>query len=206
MNFKLEIYGWSVEAMAFSLDNSQVKSILDLMDKNNYSELWEVRNELEDLGIIDDIYDPDILHESKGLVNDALWFIVKDEENKEVLTFGVEEMSDFVQVLGDDDVPYEGYSLTHRVLVIVLILRISLQFLMKEKEELLLLKHLNLTHYQKPIDFCYQKGDIKTPDGDWKFVSKLFFNGEELEVDEYLDYTSKSSTIQIFRKDNTVIS
>ncbi len=34
---------------------------------------------------------------------------------------------------------------------------------------------------------------------------KLYFKGEELEVDEYLDYISKFSTIQIFQKDNTVI-
>ena len=205
MNFKLEIYGWSVEAMAFSLDNSQVKSILDLMDKNNYSELWEVRNELEDLGIIDDIYDPDILHESKGLVNDALWFIVKDEENKEVLSFGVEEMSDFVQVLGDDDVPYEGYSLTPGLGDCFNTENI-LAIFDEGKGGIAAFETFESNTLPKPTDFCYQKGDIKTPDGDWKFVSKLFFKGEELEVDEYLDYTSKSSTIQIFRKDNTVIS
>ena len=205
MNYQLEMYGWSVETMGHSLDDSQVKSIQDLMDKNNYSELWEVRNELENLGIIADIYDPDILHESRGLANDALWFIVKDEQNKEVLTFGVEETSDFHQGLNDDDVQYESYSLipglgdcsnTDNILAIF----------DEGKGGIAAFETFESDTLPKSTDFCYQKGDIKTPDGDWKFVSKLFFKGEELEVDEYLDYTSKSSTIQIFRKDNTVIS
>jgi hypothetical protein len=43
MKYKLEMYGWSVEAMGHSLNDSQVKSIQDLMESNGYSELWEVR-------------------------------------------------------------------------------------------------------------------------------------------------------------------
>ena len=167
--------------------------------------LWEVRNELEDLGIIADIYDPDILHETRGLANDALWFIVKDEQNKEVLTFGVEETSDFHKVLNDDDVKYESYPLipglgdcsnTDNILAIF----------DEGKGGIAAFETFESDTLPKSTDFCYQKGDIKTPDGDWEFVSKLYFKSEELEVDEYLDYTSKSSTIQIFQKDNTVIS
>ena len=57
----------------------------------------------------------------------------------------------------------------------------------------------------KSIDFCYQKGSIATPDGDWEFVSKLYFKGKELEVDEYLDNSGKASTVQIYRKGGTII-
>ena len=35
------MYGWSVEAMGHSLNDSQVKSIQDLMESNDYGELWE---------------------------------------------------------------------------------------------------------------------------------------------------------------------
>jgi hypothetical protein len=51
MKYKLEMYGWSVEAMGHSLNDSQVKSIQDLMESNGYSELWEVRNDLEEVGV-----------------------------------------------------------------------------------------------------------------------------------------------------------
>ena len=70
MKYKLEMYGWSVEAMGHSLNDSQVKSIQDLMESNGYSELCEVRNDLEEVGVIDDIYSPDLFHESRGLAND----------------------------------------------------------------------------------------------------------------------------------------
>ena len=53
MKYKLEIYGWSVEAMGHSLNDSQVRAILDLMENNGYAELWEVRSVLEEEGIID---------------------------------------------------------------------------------------------------------------------------------------------------------
>ena len=49
----------------------------------------------------------------------------------------------------------------------------------------------------KPIDFCYQKGDIATPDGDWEFVSKMYFKAKELEVDEYLDYSGRLTDIKL---------
>ena len=37
MKYKLEMYGWSVEAMGHSLNDSQVKSIQDLMESNGPS-------------------------------------------------------------------------------------------------------------------------------------------------------------------------
>ena len=129
MKYKLEMYGWSVEAMGHSLNDSQVKSIQDLMESNGYGELWEVRNDLEEVGVIDDIYSPDLFHESRGLANDALWFVVSDENNKEVLKFIAKDMA----------------------LVIALRSIIYLQRLTKEKEGSLVLKHLNPILCQNPL-------------------------------------------------------
>jgi hypothetical protein len=123
------MYGWSVEAMGHSLNDSQVKSIQDLMESNGYGELWEVRNDLEEVGVIDDIYSPDLFHESRGLANDALWFVVSDENNKEVLKFIAKDMA----------------------LVIALRSIIYLQRLTKEKEGSLVLKHLNPILCQNPL-------------------------------------------------------
>ena len=111
MKYKLEMYGWSFEAMGHSLNDSQVRSIQDLIQSNGFGELWEVRHDLEEKGIIDDMYSPDLFHKSRGLANDALWFVVIDENNKEVLKFTSKDMSDFYEIFGDaaDDIPYEGY-------------------------------------------------------------------------------------------------
>ena len=48
MKYKLGMYGWSLEATGHSLSDAQVKSIQDLMNSNDYIELWEVRNNLEE--------------------------------------------------------------------------------------------------------------------------------------------------------------
>ena len=136
MKYKLEMYGWSVEAMGHSLNDSQVKSIQDLMESNGYSELWEVRNDLEEEGIIDDIYSPDLFHKSRGLANDALLFVVSDENNKEVLKFIAKDMA----------------------LVIALRSIIYLQRLTKEKEGSLVLKHLNPIQCQNPLISVIKKG------------------------------------------------
>lgn len=167
------MYGWSVEAMGHSLNDSQVKSIQDLMESNGYSEFWEVRNDLEEVGVIDDIYSPDLFHESRGLANDALWFVVSDENNKEVLKFIAKDMGDFYEVLGDaaDDVPYEGY------------LAIPGRGDSSEVDNILAtfdegkggiagFETFESDTVPKPMDFGYQKGDIATPDGDWDSYPK----------------------------------
>ncbi|MAR44135.1 MAG: hypothetical protein CMC48_08705 [Flavobacteriaceae bacterium] len=206
MKYKLEMYGWSVEAMGFSLSDGQVKSIKDLMESNGYSELWEARNDLEDEGIIDDIYSPDLFHKSCGLSNDALTFVVSDENNKEVLKFTAKDMGDFEEVFGDgaDDIPYEGYLAIPGRGDISEVDNILATF-DEGKGGIAGFETFESGVAPTPIDFCYQKGYIVTPDGDWEFVSKLYFKDKELELGEYLDYNGKASTVEIYRKGGTII-
>jgi hypothetical protein len=59
--YKLNCYGWSLEAIGKSLTDEQVKKIEDLMKKAGYEELWEVRHDLDELLDID-IWDGDLFH------------------------------------------------------------------------------------------------------------------------------------------------
>ena len=77
--YKLNVYGWEVEALGHSLTNEQVERIQELMEENGYDELWECRFDLEDEGIIEDLYNPNLFHISKALDNGATWFRVYDE-------------------------------------------------------------------------------------------------------------------------------
>jgi len=207
MKYKLGMYGWSLEATGHSLSDAQVKSIQDLMNSNDYIELWEVRNNLEEEGIIEDLYIPDLFHVSGGLDNGALWFVVSDENNQEVLRFNAEDMGDFYETLGDaaDDVPYEGYlaipghgdkSEVDNILATF----------DESKGGIAEFEPFESDTVPKPADFCFQNGDIGTPEGDWDIVSKVYFKGKELEVCEYLDNRGKASTVKIYRKDGSIIS
>ncbi len=207
MRYKLEMYGWEVEATGHSLTDEQVKSIQDLMETNGLDELWEVRHDIEIEGIVDDLYNPDLYHVSRGLDNSGLWFSLRDDNDKEVLRFEPSDMSDIYETLGDsaDDIPYEGYlaipgegdkSKVDNILSIFDENKGGIcEYEMFESDEVPTAK-----------DFCVQNGDIGTPDGDWDFISKVFYKGKELEVYDHLDNRGKASTVEIYRKDGSTIS
>ena len=205
--YKLEMYGWEVEATGHSLTDEQVKQIQDLMETNGYSELWESRNDLEEEGIIDDLYNPDLFHVSRGLDNSGLWFSLKDDKDNEVLRFEPSDMEDIYEMLGDsaDDIPYEGYLAIpgegkneniDNILVVFDENKGGIcEYEMFESDELPTAK-----------DFCVQHGDIATPDGDWDFISKVFYKGKDLEVYDHLDNRGKAATVEIYRKDGSTIN
>ena len=205
--YKLEMYGWEVEATGHSLTDEQVKQIQDLMETNGYSELWESRNDLEEEGIIDDLYNPDLFHVSRGLDNSGLWFSLKDDKDNEVLRFEPSDMEDIYEMLGDsaDDIPYEGYLAIpgegkneniDNILVVFDENKGGIcEYEMFESDEVPTAK-----------DFCVQHGDIATPDGDWDFISKVFYKGKDLEVYDHLDNRGKAATVEIYRKDGSTIN
>ena len=204
--YKLEMYGWEVEATGHSLTDEQVKQIQDLMETNGYSELWESRNDLEEEGIIDDLYNPDLFHVSRGLDNSGLWFSLKDDKDNEVLRFEPSDMEDIYEMLGDsaDDIPYEGYLAIpgegkneniDNILVVIDENKGGIcEYEMFESDEVPTAK-----------DFCVQHGDIGTPEGDWDFISKVFYKGKDLEVYNHLDNRGKASTIEIYTRDGQII-
>ena len=112
--YTLEVYGWEMEALGHSLTDEQVEKIEELMEENEYDELSEARWDLEDEGIIEDMYNPDLFHMSAPMDNGNTHFILKDEQGNEVLTFEDKECGDIYDNVGEDDVldsqyPYMGY-------------------------------------------------------------------------------------------------
>lgn len=205
MEYRLEVYGWEVEAMAHSISDEQVELIKKLMVTNESDELWMVRDDVEIEGIIDDIYNPDLFHTSRALDNSGLWFSLRDENDKEVFSFEPNELGDPYEIMGEEkteSIPYEGH--------------LAIPEMMDEVDNIFVILDENkggIAQYvfesdtvPTPKDFCIMGGDISTPNGDWDFISKYFFKGEELEVNDHLDNSGKASTVEIYRKDGTVIS
>ena len=207
VNYKLEMYGWEVEATEHPTTDEQVKKIQDLMFSKGLNNVWEVRFDLEDEGIIEDLYNPDLWHVSRALDNGGLWFVVSDENNKEVLTFNGEDMNDFYEVLGDDadNVPYEGYLAIPGVGDREDIDNIFVTF-DENKGGVAEFEPFESDTVPTAKDFCYQSGDVGTPDGDWDFVSKVYFKGKELDVYDHLDNRGKGSTVEIYRKNHPTIT
>lgn len=206
--YKLNVYGWEMEAVGHTITNKQVQSIKDLMEENGYESVSECIFELEDEGILDDLYSPDLFHISRALDNGRLWFQVYDEnEENVVIEFEPKDMGDYYDLIGDDDFieenyPYEGY--------------LAIPEDMDGVENILFVAHenkggvvqLEFESDEVPTakDFCFLNGDVGTPEGDWDFVSKYFYKGQLLEVYDHLDNTGKASTAEIYTKDGDIIS
>ena len=196
--YKLNCYGWSLEAIGKSLTDEQVKKIEDLMKKAGYEELWEVRYDLEELLEID-IWDGDLFHVSKAFDNGTMYFTVEDDMEKQVLSFDIDQTGELDENYYEEN-EYVGYDAfpnetePRNVYLSVDENKGGLYYMEFDSEEI-----------PKPEDFTYTTGSIETPNGDWDFIDKIFYKGEELEVVDWLDNSGKSSTLEIFTHDERII-
>jgi hypothetical protein len=196
--YKLNCYGWSLEAIGKSLTDEQVKKIEDLMKKAGYEELWEVRYDLEELLDID-IWDGDLFHVSKAFDNGTMYFTVEDDMEKQVLSFDIDQTGELDENYYEEN-DYVGYdsfpneTKQKKVYLSVDENKGGLYYMEFDSEEI-----------PKPEDFTYTTGSIETPNGDWDFIDKIFYKGEELEIVDWLDNSGKSSTLEIFTHDDRII-
>jgi hypothetical protein len=196
--YKLNCYGWSLEAIGKSLTDEQVKKIEDLMKKAGYEELWEVRYDLEELLDID-IWDGELFHVSKAFDNGTMYFTVEDDMEKQVLSFDIDQTGELDENYYEEN-EYVGYDAfpnetePRNVYLSVDENKGGLYYMEFDSEEI-----------PKPEDFTYTTGSIETPNGDWDFIDKIFYKGEELEVVDWLDNSGKSSTLEIFTHDDRII-
>ena len=207
MKYTLEFYGWEMEAIGHTLTNEQVDRIKTLMEENGYDELYECRFDLEDKGIVDDLYSPNLFHISKPFYNHRLYAIVKDDKGNTVLEIPYEDFGDLYNNVGDDDVlekeyPPEFYLVvpeymdkTDNVLLIV-----------DENKGGIFVTNFESDEEPKSSDFSIMGGTIETPEGDYDFVSRVFFKDKELEPKDYLDNSGKASTMEIYTINGETIS
>ena len=206
MKYTVEFYGWEMEAQGYSVDDIQVDQVMELMEDHGADELWEVRSEMEDIGI--DIWDtPDLFHISKPFYNDSFWGQVKDEEGNIVCEINYNELGDLYDHVGDDDdieemYPYENYIAlpeflddTDNVLLIV-----------DENKGGLFESSFESDTVPTSSDFSLMGGTVETPEGEYDFVSRVFFKDQELEAEDYLDNRGKAATVELYTKDGRTIN
>ena len=205
--YRLEVYGWEMEAIGHSITNEQVESIQGLMEENEYDELWEVRSDVEDEGIIPDIYNPDLFHMSGPMDNGMTHFIVRDESGNPVLTFDDKDCGDIYDNVGEDDFleenyPYVGYLAIPEDMDGV----DNVFIIIDENKGGIWEMEFESDETPKAEDFSYQSGSVDTPEGGWDFISRIFFKDQLLEVTDHLDNRGKASTVEIYTKDGDIIN
>lgn len=192
MKYTVNTYGWSMEALGKSLTEEQVQLIKEKMTEKGYSELYEIRFEIEDFMDFD-MWDGDLFHVSKAFDNGTLFFEVLDEEGNKVTEFNIEDISNSYDEEGNDKYEYNEFSAwpsedgTQNIWLTV-----------DESKGGVFTYQIESEEVPKPEDFMYSMGCVATPEGDWDFINELYFKGKLMEIEDFLDNTGKAATIEIF--------
>lgn len=196
--YTLNTYGWSFEAVCKSLTDEQVQLIREKMDEEGYTELHEIRFDLDELLNID-IWDGEIFHTTEAFDNGTMHFEILDEEGNKVTEFGVNEISSLYDVIEDydDKYKYKSYNALPQYNVPPTNLYLSVD----ENKGGIYSFTIESDTVPVASDFTVSSGSIDTPDGDYDFIDQVFFKGEPLEVEDYLDNSGKASSCMIFTLD-----
>ena len=196
--YKLNSYGWSMEAIGKSLTNEEVLKTEELIKEKGSEFIWEVRFDIDDLFEMD-IWDGDLFHISKAFDNNTAYFVIEDEEGKEVLNF---EIKDFAEL---DESYYENNEFLEYDAFGNLEENKNVYVSIDENKGGMFLMEFESEEIPTEKDFTYTTGSIVTPEGDWDFIDKIFFKGQELEIVDYLDNSGKASTVKIYTHDDRII-
>jgi hypothetical protein len=197
--YKLNSYGWSMEAIGKSLTNEEVLKTEELIKEKGSEFIWEVRFDIDDLFEMD-IWDGDLFHISKAFDNNTAYFVIEDEEGKEVLNF---EIKDFAEL---DESYYENNEFLEYDAFGNLEENKNVYVSIDENKGGMFLMEFESEEIPTEKDFTYTTGSIVTPEGDWDFIDKIFFKGQELEIVDYLDNSGKASTVKIYTHDDRIIN
>jgi hypothetical protein len=188
-NYTIELYGWTLDAKAKSINLEQVEQINTLKIDAGAEELSQIKFDIEDTIVSDDTWD--ILRVSKPFwYLDKTIFVVKDSQNIEVNRF---ELSNVIhhEEFGTSETG-EGY---------VIIPGEEFDHILFSVDELkggICVYQIKSNEIPQVSDFSVLDGYIEGVDSEWEFIDSLYYKGNKLEITSYLDSDCKSSEVVIY--------
>lgn len=196
--YTVNTYGWSFEAICKTLTDEQVQLIKDKMDEEGFSELHEIRFDLDELLDLD-FWDGEVFHKTEAFDNGTMYFEIIDEEGNKVSEFRVGDTADLYETIEDYDDKYEYIS--YNAVPQYNVPPTNLYLSVDENKGGIYSFTIESDTVPVASDFTVSSGSIDTPDGDYDFIDQVFFKGEPLEVEDYLDNSGKASSCMIFTLD-----
>ena len=200
--YTLNTYGWSFEAICKTLTDEQVQLIRDKMDEEGFTELHEIRFDLDALLDLD-FWDGEVFHRTEAFDNDTMTFQVVNEEGTKVLEFGINETVDLYETIEDFDDKYKYRS--YNAIPEYNIPPTNLYLSVDENKGGIFTFTFESDTVPVASDFTYSTGSIDTPDGDYDFIDQVFFKRQPLVIEDYIDNWGKSSSCMIFTLDGDTI-
>lgn len=193
--YTVNTYGWSFEAICKTLTDEQVQLIKDKMDEEGFSELHEIRFDLDELLDLD-FWDGEVFHKTEAFDNGTMYFEIIDEEGNKVSEFRVGDTADLYETIEDYDDKYEYIS--YNAVPQYNVPPTNLYLSVDENKGGIYSFTIESDTVPVASDFTVSSGSIDTPDGDYDFIDQVFFKGEPLEIEDYLDNSGKASSCMIF--------
>tara|TARA_Y100000385_G_C13010949_1_gene601615 strand:+ start:50 stop:628 length:579 start_codon:yes stop_codon:yes gene_type:complete len=188
-NYTIELYGWTLDAKAKSLNLEQVDQINTLKNDVGAQDLSQIKLDIEDTVVSDDTWD--ILRVSKPFwYLDKTIFVVKDDQNIEVNRF---ELSSVIH--------HEEFGTLETGVDFVIIPGVEFDHILFSVDELkggICSYKTTSKEVPQVSDFSVLDGSIEGPYSEWEFIDSLFFKGNKLEITSYLDSDCKSSEVVIY--------
>jgi hypothetical protein len=200
--YTLNTYGWSFEAICKTLTDEQVQLIKDKMEEEGFTELHEIRFDLDELLDLD-FWDGEVFHKTEAFDNGTMTFQVIDEEGNKVSEFGIGETADLYETIEDFDDKYKYRS--HSAIPEYHIPPTNLYLSVDENKGGIFTFTFESDTAPVASDFTYSSGSVETHDGDYDFIDKIFFKGQPLEIKDYIDNWGKSSSCMIYTLDGDTI-
>ena len=193
--YRLELYGWGQEAVGHSIDTNDVDVIKDFLNVEA-EDILSLRDWFDDNN--KDVYDGDLFNSNKPFWAEEEThfhlFEITDLKQNELNKWLLKDCTSHYDIDEDfeDLTNYNCWPLdNHNKLLYI-----------EESKGGLCYFEFTSDLEPKPEDFSVISGTIETPDGDWEFLDKVFFKGQELEVIDSLDSSGKNVSAYLFTEDD----
>lgn len=189
----VRFFGWEEEMQGFNLSQEQTDKLEEAVSSGKYESIDSMGMDIEEL-IDVDFFEGDAFSMSRAnYLPDNTYILVYDEDENELFSFGLNEMGNIEDHTEDFD--YEGVT--------------QLEFIPEKDgvENVLFVSasnkgglyefHIESEDVPKPGDFSIVTGVIEMVDVYYEFIEHVYFKGEKLEIEEWLDNRGKGIDLRL---------
>ena len=193
MKYIVRFYGWEEEMQGFNLSQEQVDKLNEAVSSGEYESIDSMGIDIED--IIDvDFFEGDVFSITKAnYLPDNTYIFVYDEDENELFSFGLNDTSDIEDQIED----YDYSETTSKEFIPEPDIAENILFASSSSKGGLYEFHIESEEVPKPQDFSIVTGIIEMLDVYYEFIEHVYFKGQILEIEEWLDNRGKGIVMKL---------
>ena len=183
----VKFYGWEEEMQGYNLSQEQTDKLEEAVSSGKYESIDSMGMDIEEiLGV--DFFEGDAFSMSRAnYLPDNTYIFVYDENENELFSFDLNDMSD----IEDHNEEYDYEDVTQIEFVPEKGGVENVLFASSSNKGGLYEFHIESDEVPKPEDFSIVTGMIEMIDLYYEFIENVYFKGEKLEIEEWLDNRGK---------------